>query len=277
MADPVYQNQYRQEHIALFEQNFSLLRVGCVHESMVKGNSAIFLVSGSGGATAVTRGVNGLIPYGTTDNTQYTCTIVERHAPFERTSFNIFASQGDQKKTMQMSSVAVLNRDIDQSIIDELDTASVTTGNSVTASLDLVMKAKVKLGNAEVPTEQQDKMFAVITPAFEAYLMQVTEFSSGDYVEVKPFSGPVRKMFRWLGVNWMVHPNLTGVGTSTEKCYMWHQDSLGHAANSKEMQVNVGYDEKQDLSWSRASLYHGAKILQNSGIVMMKHDGSAYA
>jgi hypothetical protein len=277
MADPVYINNYRQEHIAVFEQNYSILRVGCVQESVVKGNTAIFLVSGSGGATAVTRGVNGLIPYSTTDNTQYTCTLVERHAPFERTAFNIFASQGDQKRTMQEGSVAVLNRDIDQTIIDELDTATVTTGNSVTASLDLVMKAIVKLGNAEVDVQEEDKMFALITPAFRAYLMQVTEFSSGDYVDVKPFTGPARRMWRWNGINWMVHPNLTGNGTSTEKCYMWHQNSLGHGANGKDMDVQVGYDGKQDLSWSRATLYHGAKILQNSGIVQMKHDGSAYA
>jgi hypothetical protein len=38
----------------------------------------------------------------------------------------------------------------------------------------------------------------------------------------------------------------------------------------------VGYDEKQDTSWSRATIFHAAKILQNTGIVQMKHDGSAF-
>ena len=276
MADPVFVTTYRDEHIAAFEQNYSILRVGCVQEAVIKGNSAVFLVSGSGGASAVTRGSNGLIPYGQTDNTQSTCTLYEKHAPFERTGFNIFASQGDQKRTMQMGSVAVLNRDIDQAIIDELDTATNDTGSSVTASLDLVIKAQVILGNAEVDITEEDSMFAVITPAMRGYLMQVTEFASGHYVDVKPFVGPARRMWRWMGVNWMVHPNLTGVGTSTEKCYMWHKNAIGHAANSKEMDVRVGYDEKQDISWSRATLFHGAKLLQNSGVVQIKHDGSAY-
>lgn len=235
----------------------------------------MFLVSGSGGASAVTRGANGQIPYFTTDNTQNSCTLYERHAPFERTGFNIFASQGDQRRIMQESSVTVLNRDIDQEIIDQLDTATVTTGAATTADLALITKAKGILGVAEIDTTQADKMFAVISPAFEAYLMQTTEFTSGDYVEVKPFTGPARRMFRWYGVNWMVHPNLTGVGTSSEKCYMWHSDSIGHAANSKEMDVKVGYDDKQDTSWSRATLFHGAKLLQNSGVVRMVHDGSA--
>lgn len=276
MADPVFVTNYRDEHIAAFEQNYSLLRVGCVQESVIKGNQAVFLVAGSGGAVAVTRGSHGLIPFGQTDNTQYTATLSEKHAPFERTGFNIFASQGDQKRTMQMGSVAVLNRDIDQAIIDELDTATNTTGTAVTGSLNLVMKAQTILGNNEVPIDEEDNMFAVITPAFRAYLMQSSEFSSGDYVDIKPFKGPTRKMWRWAGVNWIVHPNLTGVGTSTEKCYMWHRNAMGHAANSKEMDVRVGYDDKQDISWSRATLFHGAKLLQNSGIVQIKHDGSAY-
>lgn len=233
-------------------------------------------MSGSGGLSAVTRGQNGLIPYSTVENVQNTCVLQEKHAPYERTNFNIFASQGDQRRIMQLASVAVLNRDIDQVILDELDTATLTTGSAVTANLNLVIKSRVILGNNEVPITEEDNMFAVISPAFEGYLMQVTEFSSADYVEVKPFVGPAKRMRRWAGVNWMVHPNVPGVGTASESCFMYHKNSIGHAANSKEMSVLVDYDGKQDLSWSRASLFHGAKKLQNSGIVKMVHDASAY-
>lgn len=276
MADSAFQTQYRSEHINAFEQNYSMLRTTCVQEAVIKGNQAVFLVSGSGGVSAVTRGVNGLIPYSTVENVQNTCTLVEFHAPFERTGFNIFASQGDQRRIMQMASVAVLNRNIDQVILDELDTATLTTGSAVKANLALVMKSLVILGNNEVPTNEEDNMFGVISPAFQGYLMQVTEFSSADYVEVKPFAGPVKRMRRWAGINWMVHPNIPGVGTSSESCFLYHKNAIGHAANSKEMAVLVDYDGKQDLSWSRATLFHGAKKLQNSGIVKMVHDGSEY-
>lgn len=276
MAVAAAVTQYREEHIAAFEQNYSILRATCVTHAQIKGNSAVFLVSGSGGATAVTRGQNGLIPYGQTTNTQSTCTLLEKHAPFEMTGFNIFASQGDQRRIMQMGSVAVLNRDIDQTIIDELDTATLTTGTSATASLAMVAKAKTILGNAEVDLTDEDNLFGLITPAFEAYLMQIPEFSHADYVDVKLFASKTKRMRRWYGVNWMIHPNLTGVGTSTEKCYMYHRNAIGHAANSKEMEVEVDYDKKQAISWSRATLYHGAKLLQNTGIIGMRHDGSAY-
>lgn len=267
---------YREEYVAAFEQDFSLLRATCTTHAQIKGNSAVFLVSGSGGATAVTRGVNGYIPYGDVSNTQYTCTLLEKHGPFAQTGFNIFATQGDQKAVMQKASRAVLNRDIDQAIIDQLDASTLYTGTAVTASVSLIAKAKAILGNNEIDLTDEDNLFAVITPAFEAYLMQAKEFASADYVDVKAFAGKTKRMRRWFGVNWMTHPNLTGVGTSTEKCYMYHRNAIGHAANMKEMDVAVGYEAMQDMSWTRATLYHGAKLLQNSGIVGMRHDGSAY-
>jgi hypothetical protein len=277
MADPTFVTQYRNEQIATFEQRYSILRATCVQEAVAKGNSAVFQVSGSGSASAIERGVNGLIPYYTTDNTQSTATLVEAHAPFQRTSFNIFATQGDMKKVMHDEAIGTLNRHIDQKVIDQLDTATNDTGTSQAASMDIVMKSQVILGNNNVPIEEEDNMFAVITPAFRAYMLQTTEFASGDYVDVKPLVGPVRKMWRWAGINWMLHTGLSGAATSTEKCYMYHKRCIGHAANSKEMQVIVGYNEEQDYTYARATLYHNAKLLQNSGIVQMKHDGSGYA
>jgi hypothetical protein len=271
------QIQYRNEYVASFEQNYSVLKQTTVRETVIKGQSAIFLVAGSGGETAVTRGSNGQIPYKSVTNTQNTCTLVEKHAPFEMTGFDVFASQGDQKQIMMKSSQAVLNRDMDQVIIDQLDTATVTTGSAATATLNMVAKAKTILGNAEVDITDEENMFAVISPAFENYLHQVSEFASADYVDVKVFSGPAKRMRRWYGVNWIVHPNLTGNGGASEKCYMYHRNAIGHAANTGEMMVEAGYERKQQVSWTNASLYHGAKLLQNSGVVQMLHDGSGLA
>lgn len=276
MADPTFVTQYRIEQLQAFAQRYSILRDCCTREQVLKGNSAVFQVSDPGTVQAVTRSVNGLIPYGRTDNTQNTCTLVETHATANRTSFDIFATQGDMKRQMQIETVGKLNKDIDQSIIDQLDTATQDTGSAVEASLDLIMKSEVILGNANVPIEDEENMFCVITPAFRAFLMQATEFASGDYVEVKPFNGPVRRMWRWAGKNWLLHTGLTGIGTATEKCYMFHKTAMGHAANMADMSVTVGYNDEHDYSYSRATLYHNAKLLQNTGIVQMLHDGSRY-
>jgi len=277
VADPTFVVQYREEQIATFEQRYSAMRVACVQEAVIKGGSAVFQVSGSGSATAVTRGSNGQIPYQTTDNTQNTCTLVEAHAPFERTSFNIFATQGDQKKQLQVEAVGTLNRDIDDRIVAQLDTATQDTGGAQTGNLNVVQHAQVILGNNDVDVTEEDNMWAIVTPAFMGYLRQIPEFASKDYVTIQPLMGPPRKMQRWAGFNWITSTRLTGKGTASEKCYFLHQNAMGHAANSTEMDVKVGYDEKQDSSWSRATLYHNAKLLQNSGIVQVLHDGSAFA
>jgi hypothetical protein len=78
------------------------------------------------------------------------------------------------------------------------------------------------------------------------------------------------------GINWYVTARITGTGTSQERCYLWHLSALGFSVNVGEDSVHVGYDEKQDLACSRATVYHAAKILQNNGIVEMHHDGSAF-
>lgn len=275
MADTAFQKQYRDEFIAAFEYGESRLRSTVTTEMQSKGNEAIFLVAGTGGAEATTRGVDGMIPARPDDNNQYTATLVEWHDKPRRSNFNIFASQGDGRRIMQMGTVKVMSRKIDADIIAQLDTATVQANTvAQNASLDLVTEAISILGNNEVDVEEEDKMFGVITPKFRKYLMQTKEFNSGDFVEVKPLVGPVRKFWRWAGVNWIMHPRLTGVGTSSEKCYIYHKEAIGHAANTEGMNVMAGYNEEDDYYWARSSIFMGSKKLQNTGIVQMLHDGS---
>lgn len=274
MADSAFQTQYRQEFIAGFEQTQSLVRNTVTTETEIKGNSAVFLVADSGAATAVTRGLNGLIPARADNLTQNTVTLAEWHDLVRRTQFNIFASQGDGRRIMQETTMGVVNRRIDSDIITQLNTATQTTGAAATASLGMAMHGLAILGNNSVPLD--GNVSALITPAFYAYLMQTKEFASADYVNNKPFEGQLT-MFRWANVNWIVHPNLPGKGTAAEKCFMYHKNSIGHAINTGGIDTAVGYDDEQDYSYCRASAFLGSKVLQNSGIVVLNHDGSGYA
>ncbi len=272
--DSAFQIQYRQEFIAGFEQMQSLVRDTVTTEVEVKGNQAVFLVADSGDATAVTRGLNGLIPARADNLNQYTATLVEWHDLVRKTSFNIFASQGNQRQIMQQTSMAVVNRKLDQDIIAELNTATQDTGTTKTADLALVMYGLTILGNNEVPMDTN--ISALITPAFHAYLMQTKEFASVDYVNNKPFTNGLT-MYRWAGINFIVHPNLPGKGTSAEKCFLYHKNAIGNAINTGGIDTKVGMDEEQDYSFARTTMYTGSKVLQNSGIVVLNHDGSAFA
>jgi hypothetical protein len=280
MADTAFQTQYRQEYIAGFEQRQSLLRDTVTTEAVIKGNTAVFLVADSGGAAAVTRGVNGLIPARADNLTQNSCTLSEWHDLARKTNFNIFASQGNQRQIMQDTTMAVMNRKIDDQIITELNTGTVTIGSSTTIpSVNLFQNGVVKLGNAKVPWD--GNITLLLTPAFLAYLEQAPEFTKAQYVDVRPYAGQTASWrdkpmaYRWRNVLLIAHPYLPSVGTAGAKSFMFHKTALGHAANTSGMDSLVGYDQEQDYSWARASMFMGAKLLQNTGIVVITSDDSA--
>lgn len=275
MAQSAAQVQYRDEFIAGFEQRQTLLRDTVTTEAVIKGNQATFLVADTGGATAVTRGLNGLIPARGNNNTQLTATLTEWHDLVRNTNFNIFQSQGDQRAIMQQGTMAVINRKIDQDIITELSTATQDTGAAATASLTLANYALTVLLNNQVQLDNQ--IFGLITPAFRAYLMSASvQFASRDYISDEKFRS-MPNTFSWLGVNWIVHASLPGIGTNAEKCFMYHKSAIGHAVNSSGIDAEIGYDGEQAYSWARASGYMGSKLLQNSGVVVITHDGSGFA
>src|ERR1700730_1016391 len=215
MADSAFQIQYRQEFIAQFEQSQSWLRNICTTEAVIKGNQAMFLVAGSGGATAVTRGLNGNIPPRVDSLTQVPATLVEWHDKPQRTEFNIFASQGDGRRIMQSSTVKVLNRKIDQDILGVLSGASSNLGSAQAMTLALATRALAHLDLQDVDTTEEDNMFFVGSPAMRAYLMQIPEFQKAEYVEIKPLAGPARRFRRLGGFHLSLPPPPSHVGTSS--------------------------------------------------------------
>lgn len=282
MAETAFQTQYRQEVIDGFEQRQSLLRTTVTTEAVIKGNQAVFLVASSGSATAVTRGVNGLIPARSDNLTQNTCTLSEWHDLVRKTNFNIFASQGDQRRIMQDTTMAVINRKIDDQIITALNTGTVTIGSATTLpSVSLFQNARVKLSNASVPWDSNITLLC--QPAFLAYLEQATEFANAQYVNLRPYAGQdpswrdTPMAYKWRNTLIVEHPNLPGKGTSSEISFLYHKSAAGHAANTAGMQSEVGYNEEQAYSFARCSMDMGALLLQAAGDVVITADGSAYA
>ena len=282
MVDIVYQTQYRDEFIAGFEQHVSLLRDTVTTEAVIKGNQAVFLVADSGGSEAVTRGADGLISARADNQAQNTATLQEWHDLVRKTGFNVFASQGDQNAIMQMTTMAVINRKIDDQIITILDTSTVTIGSATTLpSIDLFQNARVKLSNASVPWDSNITLLC--QPAFLAYLEQSPEFASADYISMRPYANDdpswrdTPMAYRWRSSLIIEHPNLPGKGTSSEKSFLYHKNAVGHAANTAGMECPVGYNEEQAYSYCRCSMDMGAVLLQTAGVVDITADGSAYA
>lgn len=283
MADSAFQIQYRQEFIQVFEQHQSLVRDTVTTEAVIKGQQAIFLVAGSGSAAAVTRGLNGRIPARADSLTQNTCTLQEWHDLVRKTGFNVFASQGNQRAIMQMTTMAVLNRKIDELIINELNTGTVAIGTAgvTVPNVSFFQNARVKLSNASVPWDSNVTLLC--QPSFLAYLEQAPEFANAQYVDVRPYAGDTPSWkdkpmaYRWRNCLIMEHPNLPGKATTSEKSFLYHKSAIGQAADTGGLTTPVGYDEEQDYSFARATCFMGAKLLQNTGVVVLTADGSAYA
>lgn len=279
MANTAFQTQFRDETVATLEATSSLMSVTVTTEHVIKGSAATFLVAGTGGANAVTRGVNGRIPGRDLDLTQTTATLTEWHDKPQVSGFNVFASQGSLKNLLQTTAAAVINRKRDDDIITTLNTATQDSGTTATANVNMVMRGITVLGNNEVAFD--GNIFGAISPSFLAYLMQTSEFASADFVSMKAFTGEPQwsdkqGFWRWANVNWFVHPNLPGVGTSAEKCFLYHKSAIGHATNTETMQAVAGYNEEDDYSYARCSAFMGSALLQNPGVFVFNHDGSAY-
>ena len=284
MADTAFQTQYRQEFIAAFEQKQSLLRDSCTTEAVIKGNTAVFLVAGSGGATAVTRGVDGLIPARADDSDQYSATLREWHDLVRKTSFNIFASQGNQRAIMQESTVGVINRKIDDDILTELNSFSTVTVGAASAvpNVSLWQNGRVKLSNGSVPWDSN--ITFVCGASFLAFMEQAPEFANMQYVDMKPYAGTEQnpswrdrpQAYRWRNVLILEHPNIPGKATASEKAFLFHKSAIGHAADTAGLESEVGYNGEQAYSWARASMNMGAKGLQTAGSVEFTYDGTTY-
>ncbi len=283
MVDTAYQTQYRDEFIAAFEQRVTLLRETVTTEAVIKGNQAVFLVAGSGGATAVTRGANGLITARSDSLTQNTVTLGEWHDLVRKTGFNIFASQGNQRQIMQQTSMAVMNRKIDDQIVVKLNTGTITVGAaSATPTISLFQNARVRLSNASVPWDSNITLLC--QPSVLAFLEQAPEFSNAEYVEVRPYVGSDQNpswkdkpmAYRWRNTLIIEHPSLPGKATASEKSFLYHKTAIGHAANTGGVMTAVGYNDEQDYTYARTTLFMEALLLQNAGVVVWTTDGTVY-
>lgn len=278
MAETANQTLYRQELIEAFERRKAMLEPRVTTDGIVSGSNFVFLVSGSGGATAVTRGANGLIPGRANDDVQTTCALAEYHDKPTTTKFNIFAGQAGaaRRAALQTESTAVINRQADDLIIDALEASTLYAGlTAETLSPAKALHAITVVTNSNAVMSAND-VTGLISPAAHAYLSQNALISSKDYVDSSMLPG-MPMMFRWVGATWMVHTALPGNGTSSERLFVFHRAAIGLAKDRAGLDMAAGFNDENAYYYARCSMHMGAKLLQNTGVCSIRHDGSGYA
>lgn len=265
--------EYPDEFIPIFERMGSNLRTTCYQHFNANGSTVNFLTSGTPSATASQRGGNGLLVASLNSSTQTSCVLKDLNHLRRDTKFNWDLSQANQRLIAAQGAAKALARKMDDQVIAQLDTATVNTTSAATASLAMVQDAVATLGEANVAVEDEDNMFALFSIRARGYLLQIPEFASADYVETKALNGAIVKTKRWAGLNWIFDNGLTGAGTASEQCFVYHRNAIGHAL-SGTVEAAAGFDSEQNMYWARATAFAEAKKLLDSGIVMVYHNGA---
>ena len=272
---------YRRDYIKAFELTEAFMPQTVRRDSQDRGGSMIFLVSGSGGRTAVTRGPRGLIPPSDNVQTQITLSFEEAHDKVIMTNFNIFTAQGDQIAMMREQSLGVIHREQDLKVIEALNTGTVVldSGAAINMEMTAALRMSTMLANAKVGSQTgPGNLFGAVTPAvFNSMLGNIEQFSNADYTANKKVDqgiAPTGERRFWMGIDWFVHPDLPGAGTATSTNFIYHRDAVGYAMSTRGIDPYLGYNEEEDYTVRRTSIFHGSVKLQNAGIIKFIHDDS---
>ena len=272
--------KYRREFVAAFNVGVSLIADRFTSESMDMGRSAVFDVTAVGGRMQ-TRSIDGRIPRTNVSDTQVTATLAEYVKKFEVTDFEAFTSQSDERAKMNHRIMESVNQELDYIVLNELANASTSfSASAAPITLDTATKVISTLELNGVPINPNDVTF-IGSPAVRAKLMNLTAFTSADYVSTKPFAGDSgafsnqRKIKNWLDVGWIFHPNLPGAGTSSCTCYVVHRRAFGLAVPSSQIKYSAGYDDQDHYHYASATVKGAAKVLQNAGILKFLHNDAA--
>lgn len=267
-------NQYRDEWIVRFQRGETYLKSAVTRETMTQGNQALFAIQGVAPAMSE-RGVDGRIPSRNRTDTQITIPLVELHTKETRTGFNIFTSQSDIREAMQNAGALTAAREVDDRIITALETATnqFNGGTAITTTFGNMLSIQADLQENDVYAN--DMITFVHTPRSWNRLLSLEEFTSYDFLDRKPLMGDAQAPVYWKGATHMMHTGLPGQGTATASCFAFAKSSVGHAINEGDIQVAIGYDEEDDYSYARHSLFHGTTVLQQEGLIEFIHDDTA--
>ncbi|MBL0935516.1 MAG: hypothetical protein IBJ07_12300 [Rhizobiaceae bacterium] len=274
MAYPVTAAQYRDEWIHEFQRGETYLKDTVSKETIIQGHSsATWAIAGqSSGMTE--RGANGLIPTRNATDRQVSAQLKEKHSLENQTNFNVFTSQGGKlRAVMQHRSRMDAAREIDDEIIRALSTATneYNSGTAITMTFDRIVDIVSELWEGNV----DERVTFLHTPKSWARLLKMQTFTSSDYVDRKPLMADAPRPLMFANAWHMMHNGLVGRTSNAAKMFVYAKSAVGHALATDEIKVAAGYNEEQDYSWDRATIYHRAVILQQAGVLEVTHDDTA--
>lgn len=271
MTYQITQEQYLDEWIVRFQRGETYLKDAVTKEMMIKGNEAVFPIQDQ--APRMTRrGANGRIPAQRTGASQVRVPIEEKHLLQRETDFNIFTAQASVRELMQNSSVLEAYREIDDTIIEALGEATnqYQGGAAQEITNGTVQDILAELHQQNVRTNSM--ITFLWTPKAWSAFTQNQAVVNVDFVERKTLITDYDTPFRWGGAMHMMHTGLPGMGTANATCYAFAKAAVGHAVAESLTDVRMGENEEDDYYFTRYTIVHGARILQQPGVLSFTHN-----
>ena len=270
--DQAFITKFNRDLHLTYQQQKSKLRGTVRTDGEVNGSTVRFQKLGS--ISMVSKARNGEIPVSNPAHTYADATMADKYLRVLIDKLDLTKLNIDVRNGYINSMAAAAARETDDILITAMDSTTVET-NSYSGNLtrNKVLTAINLLDAANVPDDGM--RFAAISPAAWAHMMCIDQFVRSDYIGPElPFTKTGVEVRTWLGVHWMKHTRLSGVGTATCKSYLYHSSSVGHGiASDVDMQWvwNNGV-----FAWDGAgALSMGAVVIDTSGIVEVQIDDTA--
>lgn len=270
-APALFRTRYQDEFIRDFERglNGSQLLATVNRRGTVQGSTVKFDVIDPGGEM-VSKGPDGKIPRQQLGLSQVTATWEQKYAPYEFDNFDVWRGNPNSVRAAQETGLTAAARYQDQGIIDQLDTATNNMGAAATLSTKAEAQEWVETLAANDVNITPDNVFAVVTLRAWSQLGRIPEFYNADFTDVKVMDGFYSVRFKdFLGVRWIAHNGLTGRGTASAKCYLYHRQAVANMTDAPKTHIYEDNDDNTGM-WHR--IRQANKLCLQRGVIQYLHN-----
>lgn len=263
---------WENEFVLDYAQRKALIPQRCQQSGWDSGSGTVTFTIVQDNGQTTTRGRDGRIVYRNSDQDTVSTDLVEALGAEKIDNFSAFKNSVDQRKIMWTRVANAIERDMDDKIIDELETTTniINSGTAVTLNAAWV---KNWIHSFRVSTSGVEGVATgLLTEAAFLQLQTVAQVSSRDYVEEYKFRG--RRAFMWEDILWTPHPRLPGLNTATASCFLFHQSAVGfYEAGAAKMRV--GFNDEHLYFFCNGQEWCAAQSLLTDGVWELVHDDTA--
>lgn len=286
--DTAFIKDYQRDVHQVFQREGGFLRPSVRMKTGIVGSSTTFQKIGKGSATTKAR--HGVITPMNQSHTAIECTLSDFYAGDWVDKLDEAKTNIDERMAIAKGGASALGRKVDEQIITVAGTTTETVVTWVVTSSAAIRNSLLKMAEGldgnDVPVDGD--RYGLLTPRAYSMAATVEEFSSADYVASGGMTfqdgAPVANRWKsWMGINWKMHPGLTGKGTATASVFAYHKNAIGYGSGAFAGNVADNDGVSADITWhgDRASHFvnhsmsGGACLIDTTGVIKGTLDDTA--